>query len=81
MAPTFSNPTTVATVTATLPSKVNGWTITENDVRTALAQVARQNGVDVADITVTLSQGPRTVTMTEAEYDALRAGGSAQPAE
>lgn len=81
MAPKFSTPRTVVNVTATIPAQANGWTITENDVKAALESAARQNGVTVDNLTVTLSQGPREVTLSEAEYNALLAGGSAQPAE
>lgn len=72
MAPTFSNTSTKVTVTATLPAQANGQRITEQDVRWALEQVARENGVQVTDLSVTLEPGERTVTMTEAEYNALR---------
>lgn len=74
MVPTFSNPSKTITVTGV----VDGQTfLTEADVRHVLASVARDNGVAVRDLNVTIADGPRTVTLTEDEYNALRQGGQA----
>lgn len=77
MAPTFSNPTKVVRVVATVNSDATRYA-TDADVRRvtedALRRAARDNGVTVEGIEVTVETGPRTVTLTEDEYNALRAG-------
>jgi len=80
MAPTFNTAPakTVVTVTGTVGNGAYG-TITEGDVRLALEETARQNGVTVSDLTVSVErrEGERTVTLTEAEYQALTEGRNA----
>jgi hypothetical protein len=73
MVPTFSNPTKTINVTGTVDS---GLYVTEGDVRAALERTARENGVTVRDLQVTIADGPRTVTLTEDEYNTLRQGGA-----
>lgn len=68
MVPTFSNPTKVVTVTASLPGDRR---VSDYDVRTALQRLAQDNGVEIRDLTVSVADGPRTVTLTEDEYNAL----------
>jgi hypothetical protein len=86
MAPTFSNPTKIVTITATVDTSNvrnnwGGFTVSDNDVsmaaETALRDAARSNGVTIDGLTVTVADGPRTVTLTEEEYNALRQGGNA----
>jgi hypothetical protein len=74
MAPTFSTPNKIVTVTGTV---VNRAYLTEGDVRAALAELGRDYGVTVDGLTVTVTDGPRTVTLTQEEYDTLRQGGQA----
>jgi hypothetical protein len=74
MAPKFSTPRKVITATATVDTSF----VSEWDVRRALEQTARDNGVTVSGLTVTIADGERTVTMTESEYDALVTGASGE---
>jgi len=83
MAPTFSNPTKTVTITATVDTSNAGrWggVVTDTDVKqaaeAALRDAARSNGVTIDGLTVTVEAGPRTVTLTEEEYNALRQGGT-----
>lgn len=75
MAPTFSTAGKRVTVTGTVDGQAY---LTEGDVRAALEGVARQNGITVRDLAVSIAEGERTVTLTETEYNTLRQGGSAQ---
>lgn len=72
----YSNPTKVITVSGSVDSDLF---VTEWAVRDALTRTARDNGVTVRDLTVAITDGPRTVTLTEDEYNAL-AQGASQPA-
>jgi hypothetical protein len=74
MAPTFSNPSKIVTATATVDSDQF---VTEWAVKDALTRTARNEGVTVRDLTVSIADGPRTVTMTEDEYNTLVTGGTA----
>jgi hypothetical protein len=81
MSATFSSPSKVVTVTATIDTSdhpVNEW-----QVRDALTRLARDEGVVVQDLSVSIVDGERLVTITESEYVALRQGqsGAAAPAE
>ena len=82
----FSSPTKIVTVTASVDtSKVRTWAagyqVTEGDIRdavdTALRGAARSNGATVESLEVTVTNGPRTVTLTEDEYNALTGGSAA----
>jgi hypothetical protein len=77
MAPTFSNPSKIVTVTGTVDvSGADGaFDVTDADVRRVtedtLRQAARANRVAITSLEVTVANGPRTVTMTEDEFNAL----------
>jgi hypothetical protein len=85
MAPTFSTPRKVVTITASVNLvTTTGYgrvVVGDDDIRQvttdALRRLARDNGVEVDTIDVTVADGPRTVTLTEAEYNALQRGGQA----
>ena len=82
MVPTFSNSTKIVTVTATLPAQTDGGlNIRDTDIRVAFDEFVRSAqrdyGVAVSNVDVTVADGPRTVTLTEDEYNALRQGGNA----
>jgi hypothetical protein len=78
MAPKFSTPRKVITATATVDTSF----VSEWDVQRALEQTARDNGVALSGLTVSIADGERTVTLTETEYNTLVAGGTAsEPAE
>lgn len=83
MAPKFSTPRKVVNVTLTADVNGNRYGVSDADIRSAVAdslrRLARENGVTVDAIEVTVADGPRTVTMTEDEYNALR-GDSASTA-
>jgi len=81
MAPTFSSPTKIVTATVTVNTgNQHNLYITDADIRRVtedvLRNAARQSGVTVEAVEVGVSDGPRTVTMTEEEFNALRAGGA-----
>lgn len=85
MVPTFSTPSKVVTITATVDTSNvrNAWgngNVGNADVRqaaeTALRSAARDNGVTIQAIEVNVTDGARTVTLTEDEYNALRQGGA-----
>ena len=82
MAPTFNTAPgkTVVTVSGTMSDSAYGGIFTERDVQFALEETARRNGVTVSDLTVSIErrEGERTVTLTQAEYDALTQGGNVQ---
>jgi uncharacterized protein YpuA (DUF1002 family) len=81
MAPTFSSPTKIVTAVVTVNTgNQHNLYITDNDIRRVteetLRNAARQNGVTLDAVEVGVSDGPRTVTMTEEEFNALQAGGA-----
>jgi ABC-type nitrate/sulfonate/bicarbonate transport system substrate-binding protein len=79
MAPTFSTARKIVTATVTVNTgNQNNPYITDNDIRRVtedvLRNAARQNGVTLDAVEVTVANGPRTVTLTEEEYTALQQG-------
>ena len=77
MAPTFNSTGSKVTVTASVPARTeDGYAITEWSIRNALADVARDNRVPLGDLSVSLEPGEESVTLTRAEYDALRSQGA-----
>jgi len=81
MAPTFSTARKIVTATVTVNTgNQHNLYITDNDIRRVtedvLRNAARQNGVALDAVEVTVADGPRTVTMTEDEFNALQAGGA-----
>ena len=79
MAPTFSTARKIVTATVTVNTgNQNNQYITDADIRRVTEEVlrnaARQSGVAVDAVEVTVANGPRTVTLTEEEYTALQQG-------
>ena len=82
MAPTFSTARKIVTATVTVntgnQNNQNRYGITDADIRRVTEEVlrnaARQNGVALDAVEVTVANGPRTVTLTEEEYTALQQG-------
>jgi len=79
MAPTFSSPTKIVTASVTVNTgNQHNLYITDADIRRVteetLRNAARQNGVTLDAVEVGVSDGPRTVTLTEEEYTALQQG-------
>ena len=75
MAPTIN--TTPGGFAIKVEGTVTGdYGVDEASVRAALQRTARENGVTVEDLRVTVERVPgrRTYTLTEEEYEALRQG-------
>lgn len=81
MAPTFSTPTKVVTITANVRTgNARYGAVTDADIRreteAVLRELARQYDLTVDMFDVSVADGPRTVTMTEDEFNTLRQGGA-----